>query len=98
MTKYREQRSKHNENIYTIIYTVPLKKMFAINYVIQVTAQDLEDTYQPPFKSCVEEGHASGMMCSYNEVNGVPPCGDYNLLTKIARKEWKFYGYGFECI
>ncbi|XP_078173044.1 putative beta-D-xylosidase 7 [Carex rostrata] len=64
---------------------------FTFNAV--VTAQDLEDTYQPPFKSCVEEGHASGMMCSYNEVNGVPPCGDYNLLTKIARKEWKFYGY-----
>ncbi|KAJ3695797.1 hypothetical protein LUZ60_001174 [Juncus effusus] len=58
-----------------------------------VTAQDLEDTFQPPFKSCVEDGKASGMMCSYNEVNGIPPCGDYNLLTKTARMDWKFEGY-----
>ncbi|CAN6239393.1 unnamed protein product [Urochloa humidicola] len=59
----------------------------------QVTAQDLEDTYNPPFKSCVEDGHASGIMCSYNRVNGVPTCADYNLLSKTARQTWGFYGY-----
>ncbi|CAN6233408.1 unnamed protein product [Urochloa humidicola] len=59
----------------------------------QVTAQDLEDTYNPPFKSCVEDGHASGIMCSYNRVNGVPTCADYNLLSKTARQSWGFYGY-----
>ncbi|XP_062221981.1 probable beta-D-xylosidase 7 [Phragmites australis] len=59
----------------------------------KVTAQDLEDTYNPPFKSCVEDGHASGIMCSYNRVNGVPTCADYNLLSKTARKDWGFYGY-----
>jgi beta-glucosidase-like glycosyl hydrolase len=58
----------------------------------QVTAQDLEDTYNPPFKSCVEDGHASGIMCSYNRVNGVPTCADYNLLSKTARQNWGFYG------
>ncbi|KAL6912122.1 hypothetical protein ACP4OV_000927 [Aristida adscensionis] len=59
----------------------------------KVTAQDLADTYNPPFKSCVEDGHASGIMCSYNRVNGVPTCADYNLLSKTARKDWGFYGY-----
>lgn len=59
----------------------------------KVSVQDMEDTYQPPFKSCVEEGHASGIMCSYNQVNGVPTCGDYNLLTKTARGLWGFHGY-----
>ncbi|KAG2654102.1 hypothetical protein PVAP13_1NG536238 [Panicum virgatum] len=59
----------------------------------KVTAQDLEDTYNPPFKSCVEDGHASGIMCSYNRVNGVPTCADYNLLSKTARQNWGFYGY-----
>ncbi|KAL6633533.1 hypothetical protein ACP70R_026204 [Stipagrostis hirtigluma subsp. patula] len=59
----------------------------------KVTAQDLADTYNPPFKSCVEDGHASGIMCSYNRVNGVPTCADYNLLSKTARKNWGFYGY-----
>lgn len=58
-----------------------------------VTKQDMADTFQPPFKSCVEEGRASGIMCAYNLVNGVPNCADYNLLTKTARGEWGFQGY-----
>ncbi|KAG6524475.1 hypothetical protein ZIOFF_014384 [Zingiber officinale] len=59
----------------------------------RVTAQDMEDTYQPPFRSCVKEGGASCVMCSYNKVNGVPTCADYNLLTKTARGSWGFDGY-----
>ncbi|XP_002527213.3 probable beta-D-xylosidase 6 [Ricinus communis] len=57
-----------------------------------VTEQDLEDTYQPPFRSCIEEGKASCLMCSYNEVNGVPACAREDLLQK-AREEWGFEGY-----
>ncbi|XP_050212687.1 probable beta-D-xylosidase 7 [Mercurialis annua] len=59
----------------------------------QVTKQDLADTYQPPFQSCIQEGKASGIMCAYNQVNGVPNCADYNLLTKTARGQWDFHGY-----
>ncbi|PIN24744.1 Xylan 1,4-beta-xylosidase [Handroanthus impetiginosus] len=58
-----------------------------------VTKQDMADTYQPPFRKCVEEGRASGIMCAYNLVNGVPNCADQNLLTKTARGEWGFQGY-----
>ena len=58
----------------------------------QVTEQDLADTYNPPFKSCVEDGGASGIMCSYNRVNGVPTCADHNLLSKTARGDWSFNG------
>lgn len=57
-----------------------------------MTKQDLADTYQPPFKSCVVEGGASGIMCAYNLVNGVPNCADHDLLTKTARGEWGFDG------
>jgi beta-glucosidase-like glycosyl hydrolase len=52
----------------------------------------MADTYNPPFKSCVEDGGASGIMCSYNRVNGVPTCADQNLLTKTARGDWRFNG------
>ncbi|KAK9748964.1 hypothetical protein RND81_02G093400 [Saponaria officinalis] len=58
-----------------------------------VTAQDLADTYQPPFESCVQKGGASGIMCAYNRINGVPNCADHNLLTGIARGKWAFDGY-----
>ncbi|GAV59275.1 Glyco_hydro_3 domain-containing protein/Glyco_hydro_3_C domain-containing protein/Fn3-like domain-containing protein, partial [Cephalotus follicularis] len=59
----------------------------------RVTLQDLADTYQPPFQSCIEQGRASGIMCAYNRVNGVPSCADSNLLTKTARQQWGFHGY-----
>ncbi|KAF2295739.1 hypothetical protein GH714_033780 [Hevea brasiliensis] len=57
-----------------------------------VTEQDLEDTYQPPFRSCIQQGKASCLMCSYNQVNGVPACAREDILTK-ARTEWGFEGY-----
>lgn len=59
----------------------------------RVTAQDLADTYQPPFQKCVKEGRASGIMCAYNRINGVPSCADYDLLTTTARGKWGFQGY-----
>ncbi|BAT81804.1 hypothetical protein VIGAN_03168600 [Vigna angularis var. angularis] len=59
----------------------------------RVSKQDLADTYQPPFQSCIQQGRASGIMCAYNRVNGVPNCADFNLLTKTARQQWKFDGY-----
>ncbi|KAL5855335.1 hypothetical protein ACOSQ3_005176 [Xanthoceras sorbifolium] len=59
----------------------------------KVTKQDLEDTYQPPFKSCVEEGHVSSVMCSYNRVNGIPTCADPDLLKGVVRDQWGLDGY-----
>ncbi|XP_028767709.1 probable beta-D-xylosidase 5 [Neltuma alba] len=59
----------------------------------KVTKQDLEDTYQPPFKSCVEEGHVSSVMCSYNRVNGIPTCADPDLLEGVVRGQWDLDGY-----
>ncbi|CAN6268650.1 unnamed protein product [Urochloa humidicola] len=58
----------------------------------KVNAQDLEDTYQPPFKTCIQEAHASCLMCAYNQVNGVPMCAHKDLLQK-TRDEWGFQGY-----
>ncbi|KAI7753159.1 hypothetical protein M8C21_010959 [Ambrosia artemisiifolia] len=58
-----------------------------------ITQQDLADTYLPPFHKCVHQAQATGIMCAYNRVNGVPNCADYNLLTKTARQAWNFKGY-----
>ncbi|XP_017969436.1 PREDICTED: probable beta-D-xylosidase 6 [Theobroma cacao] len=57
-----------------------------------VTKQDMEDTYEPPFRSCIQQGKASCLMCSYNAINGVPACARGDLLQK-ARNEWGFKGY-----
>ena len=58
-----------------------------------VDEQDLTDTYLPPFQSGVQRGNASGLMCSYNSVNGVPSCGNKAYLNGKIRKEWGFDGY-----
>ncbi|KAK9130044.1 hypothetical protein Sjap_010531 [Stephania japonica] len=59
----------------------------------QVTKQDLDDTFQPPFKSCVIDGNVASVMCSYNKVNGKPTCADADLLAGIVRGQWKLNGY-----
>lgn len=58
-----------------------------------VSQQDLDDTYQPPFKSCVVDGNVASVMCSYNQVNGKPTCADTDLLSGVIRGEWKLNGY-----
>ncbi|CAL0300950.1 unnamed protein product [Lupinus luteus] len=59
----------------------------------KVTKQDLEDTYNIPFKSCVLEGKVASVMCSYNQVNGKPTCADSNLLRNTIRGKWHLNGY-----
>lgn len=58
-----------------------------------VTKQDMDDTFQPPFKSCVIDGNVASVMCSFNQVNGKPTCADPDLLSGIVRGEWKLNGY-----
>ncbi|MBA0738970.1 hypothetical protein Gogos_012278 [Gossypium gossypioides] len=58
-----------------------------------VTQQDLDDTFQPPFKSCVIDGNVASVMCSYNKVNGKPTCADPDLLAGVIRGQWKLNGY-----
>mmetsp|Transcript_23542 Transcript_23542/g.35225 ORF Transcript_23542/g.35225 Transcript_23542/m.35225 type:complete len:755 (+) Transcript_23542:77-2341(+) len=59
----------------------------------EVTKRDEADTYRPAFESCVRNGKVSGIMCSYNEVNGVPSCASHGLMTDLLRNEWGFEGY-----
>lgn len=59
----------------------------------KVSRQDLEDTYDVPFKACVMEGKVASVMCSYNQVNGKPTCADPALLRGTIRGAWHLNGY-----
>ncbi|KAK5794570.1 Beta-D-xylosidase 1 -like protein [Gossypium arboreum] len=59
----------------------------------RVSKQDLADTYDVPFKSCVVEGKVASVMCSYNQVNGKPTCADPDLLKGTIRGQWGLSGY-----
>merc|ERR1719473_1597346 len=63
------------------------------DFSANITQQDLVDSYLLPFQSCVEKGKVSGLMCSYNSINGVPSCANPWLLDQVARKDWGFDGY-----
>ncbi|MCO5578264.1 hypothetical protein L7F22_032103 [Adiantum nelumboides] len=63
------------------------------HYNAKVNAQDLGDSYQPPFQACVQEGASACMMCSYNRINGVPSCADRSMLNDIVRDQWGLNGY-----
>lgn len=59
----------------------------------KVSKQDLEETYNVPFKACVSEGNVASVMCSYNQVNGIPTCADPSLLRDTIRGQWRLNGY-----
>ncbi|PUZ45777.1 hypothetical protein GQ55_8G251900 [Panicum hallii var. hallii] len=58
-----------------------------------VAPQDLEDTFNVPFRACVADGGAAAVMCSYNQVNGVPTCADEAFLKGTIRGKWGLDGY-----
>ncbi|CAE7191884.1 BXL4 [Symbiodinium natans] len=56
-----------------------------------VTARDFAESYAKPWEACAK-AQAMGVMCAYNQVNGVPSCGDKGLLRKLLRDTWGFQG------
>jgi len=57
------------------------------------TPRDLQETYLPAFKTCVQEGKAVSLMGAYNRLNGEACCASPTLLEQILRQEWGFSGY-----
>lgn len=57
------------------------------------TERDLRETYLPAFRTTILDGKATGVMCAYNRLNGLPACASDPLLVDILRGEWKFQGH-----
>lgn len=53
---------------------------------------DLNDTYLPAFKWCVEKADVQSVMGAYNMINGIPSCAHKELIDRL-RDEWGFNGY-----
>ena len=64
------------------------------NFDAAISEFDLNNTYLVAFQTCVHRngGAASGVMCSYNAVNGVPSCANRRI-EDLLRGEWGFDGY-----
>lgn len=57
------------------------------------TERDLRETYLPAFRTTIIDGKATGVMCAYNRLNGLPACASDPLLVDILRGEWRFTGH-----
>ena len=62
------------------------------NFNAIVSPYALASTYFPAFRKAVQEGGATGVMCSYNALNGVPTCASA-FLNDVLRNKWGFKGY-----
>lgn len=57
------------------------------------TKKDMEETYLPAFKACVQEADVEAVMGAYNRTNGEPCCGSPTLMQEILRDGWGFKGH-----
>lgn len=57
-----------------------------------VSERALREIYLKGFEIAVKEGKALSIMTTYGALNGIWTAGNYDLLTTILRKEWKFKG------
>ena len=57
-----------------------------------VDERTLHEIYLPAFEIAVREGAPWTVMCSYNQLNGVPVSQNLLLLDEILRRQWSFGG------
>lgn len=59
---------------------------------VWLTEQALRELYLEPFRTIIENYHATGLMSSYCRLGAVWTGGNSSLLTEIVRLEWGFEG------
>jgi beta-glucosidase-like glycosyl hydrolase len=76
-------------------------KHYALNNVEQdrtgitsnVSDTELHDYYTKQFASLIENAHVSGLMTSYNAINGTPSVADTYTTNQLAQRQYGFNGY-----
>lgn len=58
-----------------------------------ITPSEMYYIHEYPFRKVFQEAGALGVMCAYNDYDGVPMSGNYHYLTEVLRQEMKFKGY-----
>lgn len=54
--------------------------------------RELYSQYLVPFREAVVTAGARGVMCAYNEIDGIPNAANRELMTQVLRDTWGFNG------
>jgi beta-glucosidase len=57
------------------------------------TDANIRDYYTAQFKSLIEDAHVSGLMTSYNAINGTPAPANTYTANELAQRSYGFNGY-----
>jgi beta-glucosidase len=52
---------------------------------VAVSERALQEIYEAPFRTAVQQGHVDSVMCSYNQINGVPSCENPTTLGDLKQ-------------
>lgn len=58
-----------------------------------VAPREMREILLEPFRTAIQEAGGLGVMCSYNDYDGIPIAASRFFLTEILRNEWGFKGY-----
>ena len=58
----------------------------------EASPKDLEETYLPAFRRCVQDAQVEAVMGAYNRTNGEPCCANTPLMEQL-REQWGFQGH-----
>jgi beta-glucosidase len=56
---------------------------------VAVSERALKEIYEAPFRTAVQQGHADSVMCSYNQINGLPSCQNPATLNDLKQGDLK---------
>lgn len=59
---------------------------------VDISERTMREVHIPPFAKAIQRGGALSVMCSYNDVSGVPNSASHLMLTEILRDEIGFKG------
>lgn len=58
-----------------------------------VSERALREIYLKPFEIALKENTCKAVMTSFNPINSVWACGNYDLTTHVLRNEWNYDGF-----
>lgn len=65
----------------------------ATNTNVEVSEQALHELYLPAFEAAIKEGGATGLMSSYNMINGTFASANEYLQLDVLRNMWNYKGF-----